>query len=404
MSDEEKIQIAALGLLGLFGLAKRSGNAERLEAERREAERQEAERQEAERQEAERREAERKRKEAEAERQAKLEAERQEAERQEAERQKAEAEAEAERQRQEAERKRKEAEAEAERQRQEAERREAERQAKLEAERREAERKRKEAEAEAERQRQEAERQKAEAERQEAEREKETFTFRKFLVKFWNMFDTVDKDRNGILSKNELWTYLKANEQLKADLGASVEGGRARLFQAMDENKDGSFSRMEFAVYCAHKLFGTDPIEDEVAIRQFYYNNDPDTGGWNDITQDLIDDYRLQYDDNSDDEILVPPTPPTVESPASMTKSVLRDKNGEKFPDVRKGYLAARRKYRGNMKGTLFETTDGVYEVTKARGMRNSSQIKDEEYKKVTRPVTGPRINAFKPLQMNLRF
>ena len=204
MSDEEKIQTAALGLLGLFGLAKRSGDAERQEAER----------------------------------QAKLEAERQEAERR-------------------------------------------------------------------------------EAERREAERENETFTFRNYLVKFWNMFDTVDKDRNGKLSKNELRTYLRANEQLKSDLGASVEGesARARLFQAMDENRDGTFSRMEFAVYCAHKLFGTDPIEDEVAIRQFYYSNDPDTGGWDDITQYLIDRYRLQYDDNSDDELEIPDTIPLPPSP-----------------------------------------------------------------------------------------
>ena len=87
-----------------------------------------------------------------------------------------------------------------------------------------------------------------------------------------------------------------------------------------------------------------------------------------------------------------------------ITDPVLRDKNGNKFSSVREGYMAARRKYRGRMKGKLFETTDGVYKVTKGRGMRDSAQIRDEEYEQVIRPVTGPRINAFKPLQMNLRF
>ena len=159
----------------------------------------------------------------------------------------------------------------------------------------------KEKEKEAERQRQEAERQRQEDERQrleaakkaereqDAERQKETFT--DYLVKFWNMFDKVDNDDDGKLSKNELWTYLRANEDLKADLDANVEGGRQRLLKAMDENKDGFLSRMEFAVYCAHKLLGTEPIPQEVAIRQYYYNQNF-TGGWDTISDDLIERYN----------------------------------------------------------------------------------------------------------------
>ena len=124
MSDEEKIQIAALGLLGLFGRQQRKNQEARKEAERQEAERQEAERQEAERQgmeQEEKRQREAERQEAERREAERREAERQEAERREAERREAE--------RREAERR--------EAERREAERREAERR---ESERREAER------------------------------------------------------------------------------------------------------------------------------------------------------------------------------------------------------------------------------------------------------------------------
>jgi hypothetical protein len=59
----------------------------------------------------------------------------------------------------------------------------------------------------------------------------------------------------------------------------------------MDENKTGFMDRMEFAVFCAHKLFGTEPIENEVAIRKFYYNKDK-TGGWQTITGDLVEKFN----------------------------------------------------------------------------------------------------------------
>jgi len=129
MSDEEKIQIAALGLLGLF--SRKPKSSESREAER-EAEREAREEAERERKEQEAREAREAREELEAERE---EAERQEAKRlrEEAERERKEQEEQEEAARQEAERKEQE---EAERQREEEER--------LEAERLKAERERKE--------------------------------------------------------------------------------------------------------------------------------------------------------------------------------------------------------------------------------------------------------------------
>jgi hypothetical protein len=122
-------------------------------------------------------------------------------------------------------------------------------------------------------------------------------SFNDYLVKFWNLFrealkEAEKSEENPKLSKVRLWTFLNKNQKLKKDLNADRPGARNALLTAMDENQDGAFSRMEFAVFCAHKLFGTKPITNEVAIRQFYYDKD-ETGGWSTISKEQIDAYKL---------------------------------------------------------------------------------------------------------------
>ena len=111
------------------------------------------------------------------------------------------------------------------------------------------------------------------------------------LKLFWFLFDEVDTNRNGTVSKTELQQYLKSEAPLKNLVGADVRkedgGGWQVLYTAMDADQNGSFSRMEFGVFCAHKLIGTKPIDDEVAIRQFHYEKDG-SGGWDDISADMI--------------------------------------------------------------------------------------------------------------------
>ncbi|MDA7838694.1 hypothetical protein N9A45_00005, partial [bacterium] len=165
------------------------------------------------------------------------------------------------------------------------------------------------------------------------EEEFEPLTFQEQLALFWYVFDTVDRDSNGTLTKNELRSYLQQNADVKQKLGVrnsttETTMGWRELYAAIDENRNQVFERMEFAVFCAHKMSNSEPIENEVAIRNYFYNDGnrlvPET-----IPQEMLDEYQASLsaepvEESTDEESSEEEVEPAGDKYAGLSRSEIR--------------------------------------------------------------------------------
>ena len=72
------------------------------------------------------------------------------------------------------------------------------------------------------------------------------------------VFDTADRNKDGVLTKSEIKAYLKNNMQLKGQL--MQDKGYKELFEGLDTDRDSKVSRAEWTMYYVSKYLKARPL------------------------------------------------------------------------------------------------------------------------------------------------